>query len=77
MASQVEVAQDDQETTVSGYCTITGKLYEVTVPTRDYQRWQQGELIQNVFPRLSADDREFLQTRTTPAEWDEKYGSEE
>lgn len=27
------------------------------------------ELIQNIFPQLNADDREFLKTGITPEEW--------
>jgi len=33
--------------------------------------WRQGALIQDVMPHLSADEREFLITGITPAEWDE------
>jgi hypothetical protein len=32
-------------------------------------RWQQGELIQNVMPHLSAADREFLISGTSDEEW--------
>jgi hypothetical protein len=28
-------------------------------------------------PNLSADDREFLMTGTTPEEWDEMFGDDE
>jgi len=35
------------------------KLYE----------WHNGELIQNVFPMLTPDEREFIMTGITPEEW--------
>lgn len=34
-------------------------------------RWEAGEYIQNAFPTLSDEDREFLLTGITPQEWDE------
>ena len=43
---------------------FTGQLNTKDLPiTQDeLNRWQSGELIQNVWPNLSADDREFLMT---------------
>lgn len=39
--------------------------------------WQSGKgCIQDVFPKLSSDDREFLMTGITPDEWDELFGEE-
>lgn len=35
----------------------------------DYRR-KTGELIQNIFPNLSAAEREFLLTGITPEEWE-------
>ena len=35
--------------------------------------WQGGMLIQNAMPQLSADEREFLMTGMTPAEWNEMF----
>jgi len=34
--------------------------------------WQNGELSQNAFPNLNADEREFIQTGIMPDTWDEK-----
>lgn len=39
-------------------------------------RWQEGELIQNVFPDLTPDEREFLMTGITAEEWDKYLGPE-
>lgn len=37
---------------------------------------RDGKYIQDAFPTLSADDREFLMTGITPEEWDELFGDE-
>ena len=39
-------------------------------------QWASGDLIQNVFPDLSLDDREFIMTGVTADEWDEFMGDE-
>lgn len=36
-----------------------------------------GLLIQDAFPNLNADQREFLMTGITPAEWNETFGNSE
>jgi len=36
--------------------------------------WVHGAMIQNAFPMLGADDREFLMTGITPEEWAEMFG---
>lgn len=38
---------------------------------------REGKHIQDVFPELSADDREFLMTGITAEEWTEAFGSED
>jgi hypothetical protein len=51
---------------------LSGKTNSMALPIRQGQveYWQQsGELIQNVFPHLDADQREFLMTGITPEEW--------
>ena len=37
------------------------------------ERWQAGLLIQQAFPTLSPDDREFIMTGVTPEEWDAAF----
>jgi len=42
-----------------------------------FQTWIQREgLIQDLFPSLSSDEREFIQTGITHDEWDEMFGDE-
>ena len=42
----------------------------------EYARWQRGELgyVQDAFPQLNAEEREFLISGTTPEEWDDLFG---
>lgn len=58
---------------------ISGKTHkrEIDVTEDQLHRWHNGELIQNVMPNLSADDREFLMTGITPEEWEAMFGKEE
>ena len=46
---------------------------EIDVTEKQITLWMEGELIQNVMPNLSPDEREFLMTGITPAEWDEAF----
>jgi len=40
--------------------------------------YQKGKgLIQNIFPNLSADDREFIKTGITSEQWDAMFTDEE
>lgn len=48
-----------------------------TVTEEKLARWKRGELIQNVFPELSPDDREFILTGITKEEWDEAFPADE
>ena len=51
---------------------ITGKNVSLDLPVtqRQLARWEEGELIQSVFPDLTSDQREFLLTGCTTSEWD-------
>lgn len=50
---------------------LTPELYEEAK-----QRRANGELLQNAYPFLNADEREFIKTGITPAEWDATFGKE-
>jgi hypothetical protein len=54
---------------------FTGKVRELELDITQEQvnRWQNGELIQNVFPHLSVDEREFLMTGIIGEEWNEYW----
>ena len=52
---------------------FTGRVrsLDLDITQEQVNRWQNGELIQNVFPHLSVDEREFLQTGIIGEEWNE------
>lgn len=52
-------------------------LFKQSIHARQWDAWQNGALIQNAMPELTADEREFLLTGMTPEEWDATFGEEE
>jgi len=44
-------------------------VMDLPVTQMQLQEWKNGGLIQNVFPDLTPDQREFIQTGITPNEW--------
>ena len=52
---------------------ISGESNTMDLPVTELmlRRWRGGELIQNVMPHLSAEQREFLISGCMPQEWDE------
>mgnify|MGYP007107507727 CR=1 FL=1 len=52
---------------------FSGEINVMDIPVTQMQldRWQEGELAQNVFCGLSADEREFIMTGIPPREWEE------
>ena len=46
---------------------------EIDVSDKQIALWMEGGLIQEVMPNLSPDEREFLMTGITPAEWNEMF----
>src|SRR5262245_23578820 len=60
--------------------TATNKIHtrEIPIKMEDFLKWQRGEgCIQTIAPYLSADDREFLISGTTPEEWAELFGEDD
>lgn len=51
---------------------LTGKLRHMDLDVTEDQllRWSRGALVQDVFPHLTADQREFLMSGLTPEEFD-------
>ena len=58
-------------------CPFCGEEHEVLVNEADYYAWQDGELAQNAFPYLSADEREMLISGICPDCWDGMFGGED
>lgn len=61
----------------TGPCVVTKKPYSVAVPAEGLYKYHQGAYIQDAFPGLSPDDREFLMSGTSPAGWHQLYGKDE
>ena len=51
-------------------CLFCGRSHEVEVNDMDYLDWQDGELVQDAFPYLSASERELLVSGICPTCWD-------
>ncbi len=49
---------------------MTKKPYSVTIPGNELFKYRQGEYIQEAMPSVSADDREFLISGTSPEGWE-------
>ena len=60
----------DGKLVLSRECRVTCRLASVTVTLLEYHRWQGGELSQDVWPELTYDQREFIQTGYTTEEWE-------
>lgn len=60
---------------------LTGVSHIMDIPVDEAKltTWFQKPygLVQDVFPELTADQREFLLTGITPEEWDIVFGEEE
>ncbi len=54
-------------------CMICGHGSQTRVDWLKYHRWQSGQLIQEVFPQLSAEQREVMVSGTHPYCWDKMY----
>jgi hypothetical protein len=54
---------------------LTGKtsVMDLKVTQIQLDAWLDGMLIQAAMPQLSAEEREFLMTGITPAEWNEAF----
>jgi hypothetical protein len=56
--------------TVVGQCQVTGKKYAVTYKRVELERWLLGkEFIQDAMPTTSEEDREWVQSSTSPEGW--------
>lgn len=60
-------------------CNVTGKEYSVTLTDfqHDLIRSPNRPSIQEALPHFTADQREFLMTGITPAEWNKTFPPEE
>jgi len=47
---------------------------DLNITPEQVKSYLKGALIQDAFPDLSADDREFIMTGIVPEEWDKLFG---
>ena len=69
--------RDDDFCNVTGPCVITGKDYTLKVYLKDLSDWIGGKYIQDAMPYLSAEQREFLISGTSPDGWAQTFGEED
>lgn len=50
-------------------CPVTSQKFEVCVKGDDFDKWQDGMNVQQVFTYLSQNDRELLISGTSPEGW--------
>lgn len=74
-----EVFHPDGRCTVTRRSGMSGNIskMEMRFTFEQYQNWLDGALIQNALPQLTAEEREFLMTGTTPQEWEAAFGDAE
>lgn len=55
---------------------FTGTIHTLDLPVTEAQleAYEQGMLLQDAFPNLSAGDREFIKTGITNDEWNSMFG---
>ena len=57
----------------------TGKIntLDLDCTEKEYMNWRKGMFAQDAFPRLNADEREFIMTGYTPESWADMFPEEE
>jgi len=65
-----------KEVSVVTTCPFCGHANFVEVNEDDYLDWQDGELVQNAFHYLSANEREMLISGICPTCWENTFGDE-
>jgi len=77
-SAQVSDLGGDAKVTFDGpYSDDPNRTHSVTVNLSDIGRYGRGAMIQDAFPYLSIDDREFLQTGISPEGWDKMFNDSE
>lgn len=66
-----------RDMTIVTTCPFCGKENEIEVNSFDYLAWEAGELIQNAFPYLTAEEREMINTGICDKCWNNTFGTEE
>lgn len=58
---------------------VSGKVHtmDLDITEEQWLRYINGELVQDAFPNLSPDEREFIISGTTKEEWEALFGDGE
>lgn len=56
-------------TTVTTKCPVTNQEFDVVIKAEDFNKWQDGGMVQQIFHYLSKGERELLQTGTCAEGW--------
>ena len=58
---------------------VTGKMNDrdIDVTAEQYTSWENGTLIQDAMPNITADEREFIVSGCTPEDFDFLFPEEE
>ena len=68
-------SEDGQTVSVEGNCVITKNPHRVSVDAVRFRSWVTGNgLIQDVFPGMSREDREFLISGVSGEGWNQMFG---
>lgn len=62
--------------TVTRVCPHCDREKAIQVEEDKYNRWLEGELIQNVWPEKSTEEREEIKTGFCPECWNFMFGGE-
>lgn len=62
---------------VSGRCIVSGNKVCLALPREGWDKYISGEYVQNAFPSISSDEREFLISGIGPGEFENFIGNEE
>ena len=53
------------------------RTIDLPITQEQLDAWTDGTLIQEAMPNLNSDDREFIMTGVTSAEWAEEFGQDD
>jgi hypothetical protein len=71
---QYEVSFADGFAIISKHCSSTNEMYSVTVNAADWLvKESRTKRIQQIWPEMELDKREFLISGITPNEWKDLY----
>ena len=65
----------ERVSTISGITHVRTIDMDQQAFTQAHEAWANGALVQNAFPNLDADDREFISSGIIPSEWDATFGA--